>query len=123
MPELMMIEKSDGTQRGVSGSAEGYVNVTVQSTAVPRLSASPVSFATALSTTAATLAANACSIGAIVNNPFSNTINVRVGGSAVSATVGHCLAPGDSVFFPTTNTNLIYAASESGTPSIQTTAL
>lgn len=81
-----------------------------------------IQFQTATSTTPAALASNACK-EATVKNLLSNSIIVYLGSSAaVSSSNGYELNPGDSVTLKVSNTNLIFAVSASGTPSLCTIA-
>lgn len=96
-----------GFGRTTSGGAAGAPGGTLTTPAAVTAGGAATALASAASPRGVTLQAD-----------LANTTNVRVGDSAVSATRGFQLAPGDSKYFPVDNASRVYHFAESGSPKL-----
>ena len=71
-------------------------------------SSSPFSFQQTLTISAVALTSNAASQGVLIKSLSSNTGTVYVGPSTVTTSNGYPLAPGESISYPVSNSNLVY---------------
>ena len=86
----------------------------------PSLSSSIVSAPAALTGTgSAQQMASATAVqGVLVQADTTNTTNLRIGDSNATTSRGIQLAPGDSLFFLVSNSNVLYYVAESGSPKL-----